>query len=210
MKPNFDNDQLFLDLLHSGEISFSEDGWIINHTTGRKIGYHLNGYRAFGIKVNGKTKQMLIHRLKWLKEGGSYTVETPITNHKSGDKDDNSLVNLEAVSYLTNNEHARFTGLNECLGPKLEGTKNPASVLNEEKMALIISLRKSGLSMRKIAKILNVNYKTVFRFLHKVTYRDSSVVECLPHKQEVEGSEPSPGTSHAGADGFSAECATLS
>lgn len=77
-------------------------------------------------------------------------------NHKNGIKTDNRIENLEWCTYKENIYHARKTGLS-----KQMGETHKDAILTEKQVYEIIELRKSGLIHKDIAKIYNVNPRTV-------------------------------------------------
>ncbi len=71
-----------------------------------------DGYRTVGLTPTGSTiqKRYKVHRIvasTWLKNPNNL----PVVNHKNGFKCDNSVMNLEYVSYTENTQHAFATGL---------------------------------------------------------------------------------------------------
>lgn len=71
-------------------------------------------------------------------------------NHKDGDKQNNSVSNLEIVSARENIQHAFATGLNHI------GSKHGKSKLNESQVNSICRLIKSGVVDSEIVKRLNL------------------------------------------------------
>lgn len=75
-----------------------------------KIKRHKNGYLFAALYKNGKQKDISIHRLvatTFLENKNNY----PCINHINGNKEDNSVSNLEWCSYSHNTKEAFKTGL---------------------------------------------------------------------------------------------------
>lgn len=67
------------------------------------------------MRPDGRASKVCVHRLvaeAFLGKPG----EGMVVNHRSGDKSDNRVENLEWCTYGQNNEHARRTGLSSALG----------------------------------------------------------------------------------------------
>lgn len=88
------------------------DGRVINKATGRllKRDKTNRGYYRITVCKNNKTTRYSVHRLvALLFIPNPNNLET--VNHKSGDKADNSVGNLEWCSQEQNQAHAKATGL---------------------------------------------------------------------------------------------------
>lgn len=180
---NKNNDEYFLVLYQKGLISVSNDGIVINIKTGRQLGSKPNnkGYHAIGWKENKKVHHMLIHRLVFLIYGTGFSVDKPLINHKDGNKSNNHIDNLEAVSNQENIQHAHETGLipewsdekKEAIGKKNRGTNSVCSFLTEDDIVKIIQLSKTtALSHKKISEQFNVERSVVTKILNKKKYKD--------------------------------------
>lgn len=73
--------------------------WLIN-----------SGYNVVALRVNGKTKNHLVHRLMGATFLENYNPDLDI-NHINGNKRDNRLCNLECITRSENILHARRIGL---------------------------------------------------------------------------------------------------
>jgi len=76
------------------------------------------GYRAVGVKLEGKTRTLYVHRLV-----AEAFIERPAdcneVNHLDGDKGNNHVSNLEWTTHARNLQHAAQAGLHSstCLSP---------------------------------------------------------------------------------------------
>ena len=69
-----------------------------------------NGYLYVSLSKDGKVKRFKVNRLV-AETFIENPYNLPITNHKNGDKTDNTVGNLEWTSYSENLKHAYKTGL---------------------------------------------------------------------------------------------------
>lgn len=89
----------------------TSNGDIIGPKGKRKPQKQKNGYLVVGVNVEGKRKNLLIHRLVMAAFCGSQKYQV---NHKDGDKENNTLKNLEYVTASQNQRHSVSTGLRRC------------------------------------------------------------------------------------------------
>lgn len=180
---NKNNDEYFLVLYHKGLLSVSKDGIVINIKTGRRLGSKPNnkGYHAIGWKENKKVHHMLIHRLVFLIYGTGFSVDKPLINHKDGNKSNNHIDNLEAVSNQENMQHAHTNGLvpkwtddkKKKLGMRRQGTKSKCALLSEQEVINIITLYyHDHISQYQLAKKFNVGRNVIYRIVNKKSYKD--------------------------------------
>lgn len=130
-----------------------------------KKGYLVHASRIGG--RNGKTICPRIHRMV-AQAFIPNPDNKPEVNHIDGNKQNPKMGNLEWVTPMENTQHAVATGLIAV------GTKSSNSMFSEEEIKSIRSLRKSGISYRKISKMFRegLNKKTIMRICLRRTYRD--------------------------------------
>lgn len=110
------------DLILDGYLHYkvSEDGRVYAPHLKKYIKDYDNGlgYRAVKLrKTNGERKQHYVHRLvasQYIENVGNHSD----VNHKDGDKNNNSVTNLEWLSHKDNLKHAFKAGLLK--GPAVE------------------------------------------------------------------------------------------
>ena len=93
---------------------------------------HSRGYVHLRFKVNGKRKEVKVHRLV-AQEFCDKPDGCGVVNHINAIKHDNRAINLEWTTQLENMRHAHNLGL----VPVLAGEANGRAVLNEELVHLI-------------------------------------------------------------------------
>lgn len=99
----------------------NEQGEIFNTVTNKYLSGSVfnNGYRMVRLTINGSKKAFGVHRLV-AQTFLPNPLNLPVVNHKDGNKLNNTLENLEWVTYSENSKHACKTKLN----PGNHGKKN--------------------------------------------------------------------------------------
>ena len=126
----------------------------------------MKGYRRVVLMKNGKQINALVHRL--IAQTFIPNPENkPEVNHKDGNKENNSVFNLEWCTHKENVHHAIETGLKDD-----RGTHSSRASCNEEKVKKIRSLISEGKRNEEIAKIIGVS-KDVVRYIRcNRTYKE--------------------------------------
>jgi len=122
-----------------------------------KLCKNKGGYRHV-ILVKGKVKTTtLVHRLVALA-----FIENPdnkpCVNHVDGNKTNNRVENLEWVTHSENTQHMFDTGLYRHTE---EHKQKMRKFSEEEEDVMLLDLKNSGLSMRKIAKKYNTSHAMI-------------------------------------------------
>lgn len=146
-----------------GLYSASTDGVIRNNKTGRflKPALKKSGYLQLSLRKNGRTISCLVHSL--VASAFEISQKGKQINHKDGDKTNNSLENLEAVSASFNIKHSLQTGLRK---------KNH---LKDDDMKFVLENyipRHQSLGQTALAIKYNVNQSVISRLINKNTYKD--------------------------------------
>ena len=99
------------DLLHQlFEYNF-ETGtltWKSGSRKGKEAGYtNQQGYRIVGVKVGLRRKEYKVHRLVYYMFTGN-TLLKQVIDHIDGDKSNNRLINLRAVTHRVNSQNTTF------------------------------------------------------------------------------------------------------
>ena len=150
------------------EYEVSNAGDVRNRKTSHVKSIRLDkyGYKRVTLYPSGKTYS--IHRLVAIA-----FIDNPnnlkTVNHVNGNKLDNSVNNLEWLSFSDNSKHAHKTGLIEV---SVNGTKNPMSKFTEEDIKEIRLLSSLGNSTSEIANQLSFPYERVRRLLKGESYNN--------------------------------------
>ena len=99
-----------------------------------------DGYRSVALSRSGKVKNFLVHRLAIRAFLGEYPPGHE-TNHKSGDRGDNRLENLEAVTRGENLKHSY-----KYLGRKSPCRRGEESHLTKLSVTQVQEIRRRGLT----------------------------------------------------------------
>lgn len=84
----------------------SENGTFLRLRTGRRADTKMViGYRRIRIKIGGQKYEILAHRLAWFMHHGYWPQEE--IDHINGDREDNTIANLRAVSRQENTKNLK-------------------------------------------------------------------------------------------------------
>lgn len=147
---------------------FYEDGTIISTLSGKTISKRIGktGYYLVNLCINHKCKTFSFHRLiaKLFIENPK---NLPCVNHIDGNKLNNSLNNLEWVTFSENAKHAIKNGL--AIIRKGVLTKNGR--FSEDDIKNIRKLSENNIPARKIAEKYNVSKSTIQQIIWRKTYK---------------------------------------
>jgi hypothetical protein len=118
-----------------------------------------DGYLQVGLSVDGKVTHKKIHRLVLLSFIGKSDLGV---NHKDGDKQNNTLNNIEYSTHSDNHKHARDI-LNKLTG---ESHWNFKGYKTNENLFYFRRFLSFGISKRQISTILGIPYKTLQSFTY--------------------------------------------
>ena len=128
------------------------------------------------IGKDGKPKNRFVHRLMLGVYNDIPNRERYTVNHKDGNKQNNSLDNLEWMTVEENNKHALENGLNG-----KTGERNPnAKLTNEDLEQILILLETKGGS--EIARIFNVSPGAISHIKHRRTFK-KEIEEILKRRE---------------------------
>lgn len=144
---------------YEGLYKVSSDGRVLSfhkHPQGKLLApaLHTSGYQNVGLYRNGSGRSWLVHQLVMLAFVGPPPVGTEI-NHKSGDKHDNRLENLEYVTHADNKRHAMT------LPTHVVGERNGQARLTEQDVRQIKLLLRDGMKIATIARRYGVVFQTI-------------------------------------------------
>lgn len=132
--------------------------------TERKIGtINKKGYKVI-VKGNTKFphKRYLEHRMIMeLHIGRKLSIDETI-HHINGNKLDNKIENLQIIS---RSEHGKIHAKERGLGIKIKRKTFQKWKKTEEQLNEMVALRNKGLSFQKIAILMKINQKTVYKYI---------------------------------------------
>lgn len=142
---------------------------------------HHTGYLCVSIR----NKQWRVHRFVWVFFNGDIPQDKCI-NHKDGDKTNNSLDNLECVTYKENTQHAYKAGLMKIQS----GEENSMAKLDNKNAVELFKLLPYK-SNTEISQMFNLHPRYVSLIRHKRRWKKLW--------EEYEGSETMAGASRSQA-----------
>lgn len=153
-------DQWIVDRFSSDKYEVTKDGRLISrcYKTPRVLKTHTNkktGYVSIGMKDGEKNYCCMVHRIVALLHIPNPNGYSDV-NHLDGNKQNNSVENLEWCNPSQNNKHAYEAGLRSA-----EGEKNGQSKLTEHQVKEIRRRRNEGQTYSRIAPDFDIHPMTV-------------------------------------------------
>lgn len=161
-------DDYFLMLIQEKKIVY-DDGILYKHWRPREgwlkqpvpvLKVTGNGYITLQSYPGDKRYHSLAHRIIWQWFKGPIP-EGLVINHINGNKTDNHIENLEAITLQENIQHAKETGL---MNPRT-GLDHPNGKLSDEDVAKILIMGASGFPQKEIAEQFGVRPNQISRIL---------------------------------------------
>lgn len=121
-----------------------------------------DSYYHVKLRRNNKDCMVLIHRALAATFLGGWKHKMEV-NHIDGNRDNNSISNLEWVTRSENMKHKFTTGLDSNVG-----TRNPRCILGEED---VLEIRKSTLNRNELAKKYGVSWSAITSILKRKTWK---------------------------------------
>lgn len=114
-------------------------------------------------RKDGQKQSYLVHRLV-AKKFIPNPHNLPQVNHKDGDKDNNSVDNLEWVTGQQNVKHSVKTGLIK------RGDDRPNAKLSAKAVKELRALREEGYNYYELGRMFNIAYQTAHKVCTRQTY----------------------------------------
>lgn len=175
MSQRFDKDAWIRSALKRRYLIVSRDGSILRSRAASKDGLHVSAeYNPVTVRIHkptgrvyfnmtwlGFTKSVLVNRVvAWAFLPNPLNL--PQVNHKNGDKEDNSVENLEWASGSDNERHAHRTGLKTGRGSQNSNAKLTA--------AEVLEIRASTARPAEIAEKYGVARSTIMNIINRKTW----------------------------------------
>lgn len=131
------------------------------------------GYPVVCVRINGKYKPFVVHRLAWEAFAGPITKGMEV-NHKDGNKQNNNLTNLELVTHAENVRHATATGLTA------RGERHYKATLSAEQIREIRTIHaaggryEGGPTFASTARRFGVTAGAIVRIVRRATWQHLS------------------------------------
>jgi hypothetical protein len=165
---NLENDAYFLRLVEEGYFTVSKDGTVTNTKTKYVIGSKQKGIDYIGVRHQDQNKTMRniqAHRLVWLVYGGKIEDPSLIVNHKDLNKRNNAFSNLELITKLENENHAR-----EFYEPVKGEAVHNSAFSDAEVIWYRKCWQQKQISVKQIMAEKSVSRTTVYSMLNGDTY----------------------------------------
>lgn len=134
------------------------------HAKQRKLSEHGTGYLTVRLVADDGSIKTLRHHILVAKTFIPNPSNLPFVNHKDGNKQNNSIANLEWVTAKENTAHGIATGL-----INNKGVNNPACRFTSDDVHVWIKLKDSGMRIKDIAKQYNCDRNTITRLISIVS-----------------------------------------
>ena len=150
----------------------SDDGQLRNVKTGTIYKQHINkeGYNQVCVSLGGRNKKKVFKIHKAVAETFIDNPENKSdVNHKDGNKQNNTIYNLEWMTSKENMKHASQNGL---LKP-LYGTDNPGAKLTKEDVIYIREhyiARDPVYGSRALGRKFNINHDSILNIIKGISY----------------------------------------
>ncbi len=146
-------------------------GWrkqqlIVRPETILKSPCNSDGYPLVGLSKNNKRKSFKVHRLV-AQEFIPNLYNLPEINHKNGNKNDNSINNLEWCTPQENVIH----GINILGNRRAYGIRQHLAKLNDDLVKKIKMEFNEGKTPYELSPIYNVNARTLYRIKNNETWK---------------------------------------
>lgn len=159
----------------------SNDGFVINLKTKTVLlGSHdKRGYKVVSLWADEKMYSKKVHRL--VAEAFIPNPENkPTVNHKDGNKDNNSVTNLEWATHQENIDHAIQTGLRD-----INGTNAVGNIYTEEVVHKVCKMLEIGKLPKEISEALGVSVNLPNRIKYLGKWKTISSQYNIPGPQKI-------------------------
>lgn len=153
---------------YEGRYSVNKTGDIYSHFNNKILKQSIDsrGYSKLILSLSNIKKTVLVHRIvaeAFIENNNNYLE----VNHLDGNKQNNSVSNLEWCSHAQNQIHAFKLGLRR----GIKGEKHHNSKLTEKDINLIKDLKSKGISNLELSNKFKVNKGHISRIVNKRSWR---------------------------------------
>lgn len=143
-----------------------------------------DNYLELNLRKDGLSTRYLLHRLM-AETFIDNPNNLPVVNHKDGNKQNESLNNLEWVTYSENNKHAFDNDLKEVSNYAKTMAKVSTYIFNNNDINRIKKIYSEGLTQKEIAEQFNCKQIVISDIVTGKTYKDVEYIDIVKYMLQI-------------------------